>query len=67
MMIIKVRLHLQIIINFLGYTFFYLFADIKVKFSLKDDIDDAECQRLLLMYMPECVRQTKITQKLFIK
>lgn len=38
-----------------------------VKFSMEPDLPEDECQQLLLQYMPEHVRNTKITQKLFIK
>ena len=38
-----------------------------VKFSLEPELLEEECQQLLLQYMPEHVRNTKITQRLFIK
>ena len=41
--------------------------DSPVKFSSEPDLQDEECQQLLQQYMPEHVRNTKITQRLFIK
>ena len=38
-----------------------------VKFGTEPDLQDEECHELLLQNMPEHVRRTKITQKLFIK
>ena len=38
-----------------------------VKFGSEPDLPEEECQQLLLQYMPEHVRNTKITQRLFIK
>ena len=38
-----------------------------VNFSSQPDLPEDECQKLLLQYMPEHVRNTKITQRLFIK
>ena len=38
-----------------------------IKFSTDPSLPDAECQRLLQKYMPEHVKKTKITQKLFIQ
>ena len=38
-----------------------------VKFSLERDLEEKECQDLLLDFMPEHISKTKITQKLFIK
>jgi len=38
-----------------------------VKFSTEPDLQEEECQQLLLHYMPEHIRHTKITQRLFIK
>ena len=39
----------------------------KVRFSDDKDLSDAECHRLLQKYMPEHIKETKITEKLFIK
>ena len=38
-----------------------------VKFSSECDLPNEECQELLLRYMPDHVKNTKITQRLFIK
>ena len=38
-----------------------------VKFSLELDLQEEECQQLLLQNMPEHIQKTKITQRLFIK
>ena len=38
-----------------------------VKFSSEPDLPKEECQQLLLKYMPAHIRNTKITQRLFIK
>ena len=36
-----------------------------VKFSTDPDLAEEECQRLLLCYMPDHIKENKITQKLF--
>ena len=38
-----------------------------IKFSLEDDLDKAECWSLLEEYMPDYVKDRKISQKLFLK
>ena len=38
-----------------------------VKFSTEPDLEEEECQQLLLKYMPAHIQNTKITQRLFIK
>ncbi len=38
-----------------------------VKFSQDPDLLPAQCQMLLHKYMPEHIRSTKITQRLFVK
>jgi len=38
-----------------------------VKFSTEPDLEEEECQQLLLECMPAHIRNTKITQRLFIK
>ena len=42
-------------------------ADKIVKFSYEHDLPKEECQKLLLHYMPDHIKNTKITQRLFIK
>ena len=44
-----------------------LIAGKEVKFSSESDLKDKECQELLLHYMPDHVRNKKITQRLFVK
>ena len=38
-----------------------------VKFSSQPNLKEEECRKLLLQYMPDHIKNTKITQKLFIK
>ena len=38
-----------------------------VKFSSQPNLKEEECRKLLLQYMPDHVKSTKITQRLFIK
>jgi len=38
-----------------------------VRFSSEPDLQDEECQQLLQHYIPQHIRNTKITQRLFIK
>ena len=38
-----------------------------MKFSVEDDLSEEECQQLLNKYMPDHIKKTKITQRLFIR
>ena len=38
-----------------------------IKFSTDPSLSDRECERLLQKYMSDHVKETKITQKLFIQ
>ena len=40
---------------------------IPVKFSLENDLSEAECRKLLDRYTPQHMKVNKATQKLFIK
>ena len=40
---------------------------VPVRFSLDPTLLTDECHKLLELYMPEQIRKTKITQKMFIK
>ena len=47
---------------------FYFFPDHSlVKFSTDPELAEEECQRLLCYYMPDHIKENKITQKLFIQ
>ena len=39
----------------------------KVKFSEDEDLTEEECHSLLMEFMPECMQNVKITQKLFVR
>ena len=52
---------------FLQLKYFFTHAKELVKFSSEPDLNEEECQQLLQQYMPDHVRSTKITQRLFIK
>ena len=38
-----------------------------VKFSTDDNLEEEECQVLLQLYMRDHIKNSKITQKLFVK
>ena len=46
---------------------FYSLGDIRIKFNTDPRLSDAECKRLLQKYMSDHVKETKLTQKLFIQ
>lgn len=43
------------------------FQGVPVKFSAEKDLDDETCWSLLDKYMPDYIKERKISQKLFIK
>ena len=46
---------------------FCFVGDIRIKFSTDPRLSEAECKRLLQKYMSDHVKESKITQKLFIQ
>ena len=45
----------------------YREGGVPVKFSLDPDLPASDCHALLADYMPDHIKRTKITQRLFIK
>lgn len=67
----RMLLHVSITIDsgkFMLLVFYFFFSDRPlVKFSTDPKLAEEECQRLLHYYMPDHIKENKITQKLFIQ